>query len=138
MPGKIQHIIPSSDSRTAYVVVNNQIYRYNDRDGLLKSDTTISNEKFSRAVVKMESVNFGEKEVIITLTRNHVLYANGNQIINNVTSFFVHSESLLITTQQHTLICFELSSNGLDQLFTKDLTVQPWENKSNVQGVTIM
>ncbi|OXU28995.1 hypothetical protein TSAR_015024 [Trichomalopsis sarcophagae] len=132
MPGQIEHIVPSSDSKTVYIVVNNKIYSYNDRDGLSKSDLVIMNESSTRAMVKVEFVMFGEKEAIVTLSRKYVLYVNGKQVSNNITSFFVHSEFLLLTTLQHALICFKLDENGLDQLCTRDLTIQPWENEANV------
>lgn len=131
MPGQIEHIVPSADSKTAYIIVNNKIYTYNDRDGLSKSDLVITNESSTRAMVKVELTKFGEKEVIVALSRKYVLYVNGKQIANNVTSFSVHSEFLLLTTLQHALICFSLDDSGLDQLSTRDLTIQPWENEAN-------
>lgn len=131
MPGQIEHIVSSADSKTAYVVVNSKIYTYNDRDGLLKSDLVITNESSKRAVIKVEFVRFGEKDVIVALSRKYVLYVNGKQVANNVTSFFVHSEFLLLTTLQHALICLKLDDSGLNQLCTRDLTMQPWENESN-------
>lgn len=133
MPGQIEHIFPSSNSSIAYVVVNSKLYTFSDRDGLLKSDRKIvDDDSPTRALVQIESVEFSEKEVIIALTRKHVMYVDGKQVSNNVTSFFVHSEFLLITTLQHSLISFKLDENGLTQLCLRDLTIQPWnEPKEN-------
>ncbi|XP_058806417.1 putative elongator complex protein 1 [Phymastichus coffea] len=131
MPGQIEHIIPSSDSKIAYIVVEGKIYSYNDRDGVQKSDMLISNEGSIRAVIKVEFVKFNEKEVLVALTRKHILHVDGNPVANNVTSFSVHSEFLLITTLQHTLLCFKLNEIGLSQLCTKDLTIQHWNDVTN-------
>lgn len=141
MPGQIEHIIPSSDSKTAYVIVDGKVYTYNDRDGLKKSDQTIANDNLTRAVAKIEFVRFDEKEVLVALTRKYVLYVDGKQVANNVTSFSVHSDFLLMTTSQHSLLCFKLNAVGLRQLCTKDLTVQPWNNENSdihrTQGITL-
>lgn len=131
MPGEIQHIIPATDSKKAYVVVKNQLYTYNERDGIKKSSLKIVDESLTKAVIKIQAVKFEDKEAIIALTQKYVLYVDGKQVANNVTSFFTNAEFLLITTLQHTLICFKLDKNGYDQLCTKDLTVQPWESESN-------
>lgn len=131
MPGQIQHIIPSADSKTAYIVVENQLYTYNERDGIKKSSLKIADESLTRALIKIETVKFDDKEVFVALTRKHVLYVDGKQVSNNVTSFLVNTEFLLVTTLQHTLICFKLDQNGYNQLCTKDLTIKPWEAESN-------
>lgn len=131
MPGEVQHIIPSTDSKTAYIIVKNQLYSYNERDGIKKSPLKVADENLNTSVIKIEIVKFNDNESVITLTQKHVLYVDGKQVSNNVTSFFVSSEFLLITTLQHTLICFKLDQNGYNQLCTKDLTIQPWQLESN-------
>lgn len=129
MPGQIEHIIPSPDSRTAHVAVNGKLYAYSDRDGLRKSGLALE-EDSTRAARKIELVRFGERDALLALSRKHALHVDGKQVANNVTSFCVHSEFVLVTTLQHALICFGLDEAGLEQLCTGDLSAQPWENEA--------
>ncbi|XP_014224134.1 elongator complex protein 1 [Trichogramma pretiosum] len=122
MPGQIQHILTSSATGDAYIVCDNKLYTYSVVSGLEKSSLYLGDEP----PVKLEFVQFGSREVIVNLSRKHVLYVGGKQVANNVTSFHVHSEFFLITTLQHTLIAFRLDEDGLMQLENKDLTIQPW------------
>ncbi|KAJ8678919.1 hypothetical protein QAD02_014706 [Eretmocerus hayati] len=130
IPGQIEHIIVSPDSSKVYIVVNSKLYTYNSRDGLMKSNLKITDDSLDRAVVQIEFMKFNEKEVVVALSRKHVLYVDGEQVANNITSFFAHSDFLLLTTLQHSLISFRLDANGFAQLRTRDLTIEPWMNGS--------
>ncbi|XP_068622441.1 elongator complex protein 1 [Battus philenor] len=44
------------------------------------------------------------------------LYIDDLRVINNISSYFVHSNFLLITTLQHLLLCTELTQSGLEAL----------------------
>lgn len=79
----------------------------------------------------MEVVKIDSKDVIIALSCTNCFSIDGKEIAKNITSFYVHSDFLLLTTQQHTLICVPLNESGMEQLSKHDLTVKPWENGSN-------
>lgn len=80
---------------------------------------------------QVDIVEINQKDVLVCRTSNHRLYIDDKNISNNVTSFCLHSEFLLLTTLQHTLLCFSLNEQGLNQLMTSDLTVKPWENEGD-------
>ncbi|XP_014219597.1 elongator complex protein 1 isoform X2 [Copidosoma floridanum] len=133
MPGHIQHMVLNSNATTAYIVVSGQLYTYDDICGVQKSNLQLTSETTDKQMLKIEFMKFADEEVLVALTRKHILFVNGKQVANNVTSFFVHSQFLLITTLQHALVSFKLDDRGLKQLNNGALlNVQPWENK-NVQ-----
>lgn len=52
----------------------------------------------------------------IGLSHKGHLYINDRVIMNNVSSFFVHTHFLLLTILQHVLLCTELTRPGLDAI----------------------
>lgn len=52
----------------------------------------------------------------ISLTHKGQLYLDDKEVMNNVSSFFVHTHFLLITTLQHMLLCTELSKAGINAI----------------------
>lgn len=123
MDGLIQHIIPSPEMKEAYIVVGNSIMKYTKEHEVIPTDIQLQNY-----VHKVEAVSIGIKHVILSLHHRNCFALNGRQIANNITSFFVHSDFLLLTTAQHTLICVKLNEEDLEALGKQDLAVKPWEN----------
>ncbi|KOX68903.1 Elongator complex protein 1 [Melipona quadrifasciata] len=126
MDGLIQHIVPSPDSDEAYIIVNNSIVKYTRETELVP--ISIELQKYT---YKVEVVEVSGKHVILSLYHRNCFAVNGKQIANNVTSFFVHSEFLLLTTAQNTLVCVYLNESDFEELMKQDLTVKPWENELN-------
>ncbi|XP_072752046.1 putative elongator complex protein 1 [Anoplolepis gracilipes] len=123
----IEHIIPSPDADTAYIIVDSAVFKYTkDAEELDPTNILLREPCYQLEVVKIDS-----KDVIIALSCTNCFSIDGKEITKNITSFYVHSDFLLLTTQQHTLICVPLNETGMEQLSKHDLTVKPWENGSN-------
>ncbi|OAD52932.1 Elongator complex protein 1 [Eufriesea mexicana] len=99
MDGLIQQIVPSPDSGQAYIIVENSIVKYTKETEIIPIDVQLQ-----EYIYKVEVVKIAVKHVILSLYHRNCFAINGKQIANNITSFFVHSEFLLLTTTQHTLI----------------------------------
>ncbi|XP_076170382.1 elongator complex protein 1 isoform X1 [Ptiloglossa arizonensis] len=130
MDGLIQDIV-SSDAKEAYIIVENSIVKYKKEAELVPIDIQMLNYTY-----KVEIVKIGTKHVILSLSHRNSFSINGKQIGNNVTSFFVHSEFLLLTTLQHTLICVPINEKDFEKLVKQDLTVKPWKNLSDEKSFT--
>lgn len=126
MDGLIQHIVPSPDSDEAYIIVDNSIVKYTRETELVPISIELQNYTYEVEVVKVSG-----KHVILSLYHRNCFAINGKQIANNITSFFVHSEFLLLTTAQNTLVCVHLNESDFEELMKQDLTVKPWENELN-------
>lgn len=123
----IEYILPSLDANTAYIIVNRAIFKYTkDAEELDPTDILLRELCYQVEVIKIDS-----KDVIIALSCTNCFSIDGKEIAKNITSFYVHSDFLLLTTQQHTLICVPLNESGMEQLRKHDLTVRPWENGNN-------
>ncbi|KOC68440.1 Elongator complex protein 1 [Habropoda laboriosa] len=131
MDGLIQHIIPSPDSKEAYIVMENSIVKYTKETELIPIDVQLQDYTY-----KVEVVKLGAKHAILSLYHRNCFAINGKEIANNITSFFVHSEFLLLTTAQHTLICVNLNEEDFEELIKQDLTIKPWENQLNEKSFT--
>ncbi|KAL0127474.1 hypothetical protein PUN28_005627 [Cardiocondyla obscurior] len=122
----IEHIVSSPDSTTAYIKVKDQIYTFT-QDGSFKQITiTVPKSSIQLEVTKIDSI-----DVILALSQENNFSVDGKEIADNITSFYVHSDFMLLTTLQHTLICVLLNEAGIKQLSKHDLTVKPWLNKYN-------
>ena len=124
MDSAVEHVVPSPEKDAAYVVVDGNVLRYSDK--FMPVQVNLPEQ-----CTKVEIVNIEGKHVIISLSRKHRLFIDGNEVANNINSFFVHSDFLLLTTLHHTLICFPLNEKGIKQIGSSDLTLKPYENGKN-------
>lgn len=129
----IEYIIPSPDINTAYIIIDCKVFKYiKDTERLERKNILFIKElRYYVEVIKVEAIKIDSKDVIISLSSANCFSIDGKEIAKNITSFYVHSNFLLLITQQHTLICVPLNENGIQQLSKHDLTVKPWENGSN-------
>ncbi|XP_012140908.1 elongator complex protein 1 [Megachile rotundata] len=123
MEGLIQHIIPSPDPKEAYVIVGNSVLKWTPEEIIP------INTRLQGCIYQVEVVKIGIKHVILSLYHRNCFSINGKQVANNITSFFVHSEFLLLTTAQHTLICVNISEDDFERLTKENFTIKPWESK---------
>ena len=131
MDGLIQHIVGSPEPKEAYIAVGNSVVRYTSEAELIPTDVRLQDYAY-----KVEVAKIGAKLVVLSLSHRNSFSINGKHISNNVTSFCVHSEFLLLTTLQHTLICVGLNDEDFEVLVKQDLTVKPWESLSSERSVT--
>ncbi|XP_017891228.1 elongator complex protein 1 isoform X2 [Ceratina calcarata] len=127
--GLIQQIIPSPDFKEAYIIVDYSVIKYTKEKELLPVGMQLEDVNLS----KVEVVKIGTKHVVLSLNFWD-FRINGKQICNTVTSFFVHSEFLLLTTVHQTLISVRLNEEDFEELIKQDLTVKPWENNTNTKS----
>lgn len=71
---------------------------------------------FSVSCPKFDVVSLNDNLHFLGLTHKGTLFLNDAKILNNVSSFFVHTHFLLLTTLQHLLLCVELTPNGINAL----------------------
>lgn len=122
----IEHIVPSPDANIAYVIANNSVLKYTQNVGL-----TPTNIELKDPCYQVEVIKNGAKHIIVALSYTNCFSIDGREVANNITSFYIHSEFLLLTTLQHTLICIPLNKTGMEQLTKHDLTIKPWESGIN-------
>lgn len=84
--------------------------------GKLGEDLEIPDESFGVSCPKFDVFEIENEIYFIGLSHKGQLYINQKMIMNNVSSFFVHTHFLLLTTLQHVLLCTELSKPGLDAI----------------------
>lgn len=82
---------------------------------------------------KFDVFKAGDEVICIGLSHKGNLYFDDELILNNVTSFFIHSHFLLITTSQHLLLCVELNSTGVAALKSYRKTESPYVYKRNIE-----
>ncbi|CAL7938888.1 unnamed protein product [Xylocopa violacea] len=131
MDGLIQHIIPSPDSKEAYIVMANSVIKYTKETELEPTDIHLQD-----SACKVQVVRIGAKHSVLSLYHRNYFAINGEQIANNITSFFIHSEFLLLTTVQHTLICLKLNEDDFKQLVEQNFAIKPWESHLNKKSYT--
>lgn len=122
----IEHIVSCPNASTAYIKANDQIFKYT-KDGHFEQ----TNIMISKPCVRIEVVNIDSKDIILALSSENSFLIDGKEITKNITSFYIHSDFLLLTTLQHTLICVTLNQFGIKQLSKHDLTIKPWLNNTN-------
>ncbi|XP_015608261.1 putative elongator complex protein 1 [Cephus cinctus] len=130
MDGLIEHIVPSPNKDTAYIVVEGSVFKYSEHEGIVPTEVV-----FPESCSQVQVVRIGKKLVIVSRTERNRLYIDGKEVANNITSLCVHTEFLLLTTLQHALICVTLDERGFEQLFTQDFTVKPWENECDKTSI---
>lgn len=127
----IEHIISSPDASTAYIKVKERIFKYTKDKKLEQTNKTLN-----KLCVQMEVIEIDSKDVILALSLDNSFLIDGKEIAKNITSFYVHSDFLLLTTLQHTLICVPLNEIGIKQLYRHDLTIKPWLDNMNKLSLT--
>ena len=66
--------------------------------------------KTPKSCVKMEAVVVGSAAALVRLSAKNRLYVDETEVLNGATSFFVHSDFLLVTTIQHELKSLPLAA----------------------------
>ncbi|XP_047028993.1 putative elongator complex protein 1 [Helicoverpa zea] len=82
----------------------------------LGEDLEIQDVSFQVACPKFDVLLVENEVHFIGLSHKGHLYMNDRVIMNNVSSFFVHTHFLLLTTLQHVLLCTELTKAGLEAI----------------------
>ncbi|XP_041981011.1 elongator complex protein 1-like [Aricia agestis] len=88
------------------------VYKYDDKGASLES----YHDTLPAACPDFDVVSIDGETTIIGLSHKGCLYINKKLVLNNVNSYYVHTQYLLITTLKHLLICVELSKFGISDL----------------------
>uniref|UniRef100_A0A1E1VXL1 Elongator complex protein 1 n=1 Tax=Pectinophora gossypiella TaxID=13191 RepID=A0A1E1VXL1_PECGO len=77
---------------------------------------------------------------LIGLSHKGNLYIDNMMIMNNVSSFYVHTDFLVLTTLQHVLLCTELTNAGLNAIkeYSKNETAHVYKRKIERGGKLIV
>jgi len=127
----IEHIVPSPNANEAYIISGKVVFKYFDNCTELEQIITLEEECCQVEVIKIDS-----KHIIVALSRSNCLLIDGKEVAKHITSFYVHSDFLLLSTLQHTLICLLLDQNGIEQLNKHNLAIKPWENDGVFEKVS--
>lgn len=112
LPGAVTRIQSHpTDSSSIFLQLNNgEILQY--REGSIQ----IQDISFPVACQKFNVILIEEDLFFIGLTHKGNLLINGAVVLNNVSSFFVHTHFLLLTTLQHLLLCVEITKSGVSAI----------------------
>ncbi|XP_063627184.1 putative elongator complex protein 1 [Cydia splendana] len=113
LPEPVVRIEPHpNESSAAYLqLINGDIMLYTLGGSMEPQDVS-----FSVACPTFNVINVSDEIHFLSLTHKGTLYLDDEKILNNVSSFFVHTHFLLLTTLQHVLLCVELTPSGLNAL----------------------
>ncbi|XP_071449948.1 elongator complex protein 1 [Hetaerina americana] len=101
---------------------NGQILRYEIPNDI-SAFKNLKGEKVESLpiMIKMEVCRISGVEFIFGLTSKHRFYINNNEVLSDCSSFFVHSEYLLLTTNHHTLISVLLEKSSIEMFIARKL-----------------
>lgn len=105
------HLHPTDYSKVLLQSNSGDIYKYGI-GGSLESQ----NIAFPVSCPKFSVLSIDGSLYFLGLSHKNVLFLNDSSIMNGVSSYFVHTHFLLITTLQHLLLCTELSKAGFDAI----------------------
>nr|CAD7393378.1 unnamed protein product [Timema cristinae] len=81
-----------------------------------QNKVSLYNFNLSECCTKLNILRVEETEFVFGLSDRNRFYINTKEIANNVTSYTLHSEFILLTTLQHTLLCSRLDLDGIESL----------------------
>ncbi|CAB3244736.1 unnamed protein product [Arctia plantaginis] len=90
---------------------NGDIILYN-----LGGDIDIQDFSFGVSCPKFKVFLLKNDLYFIGLSHKGQLYINDQMVMNNVSSYYLHTHFLLLTTLQHVLLCVELTKDGIDAI----------------------
>lgn len=105
-----------TDKNVVYVNTDsNEVFTY--ICGLEKNCNEIGIQLSNELCPKFSVLAIDDDLQFIGLSLKGNLYINDTKVLSNISSYFVHSHFLLLTTTlKHLLLCVELSKDGLDAL----------------------
>ncbi|CAH0588039.1 unnamed protein product [Chrysodeixis includens] len=111
---------PSEDSKLFLQLQNGNIFQYT-----LGRTTEIQDVSFGVPCPQFNVFSIDDELHFIGLSHKSNLFIDNKKVMSNVSSFFVHTHFLLLTTLQHLLLCTELTKPGLDDI------IEYQKNESN-------
>ncbi|XP_014368772.2 elongator complex protein 1 [Papilio machaon] len=115
------------DPSTVFLQLNTgEIMKYSSG-----KNVTIQDISFKTSCSKFDIVFIQNKLHFLGLSQKGNLYIDNVSVLNNVSSYFVHTSFLLITTLQHYLLCTELSQTGFEAIteYQKNDSPQVYKRK---------
>lgn len=116
-----------TDPTIAFLLLrNDEIVQYNIGGAIEPRDFS-----FATTCPKFSVMSIDDNLHFIALSHKGNLYIDYLMIMNNVSSYFVHTHFLLITTLQHVLLCIELTKPGLNAIieYSKNETAHVYKRK---------
>ncbi|KAM3965504.1 elongator complex protein 1 [Aphomia sociella] len=112
LPGAVTRIEshPTDSSSLFLQLSNGEILQY------IESVINIEDTSFPIACPKFNLISIEGELFYLGLSHKGNLLINDATVLNNVSSFFVHTHFLLLTTLQHLLLCVELTKSGISAI----------------------
>ncbi|XP_059055717.1 elongator complex protein 1 isoform X2 [Achroia grisella] len=98
-----------------------------------KEKLEIQNIMFPVTCPNFNIISIKEDLYFIGLSHKGNLLINGAIALNNVSSFFIHTHFLLITTLQHLLLCVELTKSGISAIMEYQKTQSEYIYKRKIE-----
>ncbi|XP_063980475.1 elongator complex protein 1 [Diachasmimorpha longicaudata] len=121
MDGYIHHIVPTTDPNEAYLILDSGVLKYTHGEGIIPTEIILPEQ-----CDHVEAVRIGMRHVLVALGSRNRLFLDGAEVANNITSICIHSEFLLLTTLQHTLVTVRMNELGFSKFSTSTLSIKSW------------
>ncbi|KAL4704458.1 hypothetical protein ACJJTC_019557 [Scirpophaga incertulas] len=114
---------PSDSSKAFLQLTTGEIIKYHEGGSIDSIDILfpVPCQKFSVTLIDGNLIFLG-------LSYKNNLYLNNSLIMNGITSYFLHTDFILITTLQHMLLCTELTESGINAL-------KEYQNNEETKGI---
>lgn len=99
----------------------------------LGGNVNIIDQSFSVTCPKFDVVFIENELYFIGLTHKGQLYINDRMVMSNVSSYYVHTHFLLLTTLQHVLLCTELTKAGIEAITEYQKTESNYVYKRKIE-----
>lgn len=114
------------DSSTVFLQLNSgDIVKYTS------GNVIIQDISFKTSCSQFDIILIQNKLHFLGLSQKGIFYIDNVSVLNNISSYFVHTSFLLITTLQHYLLCTELSETGIEAIteYQKNDSSQVYKRK---------
>lgn len=124
------HLHPKNPYELFVHFNNGEIIGYNMESEIIPMDTSIC---LPIPCPRFSILVLDDELVFISLSHKGNLYYNDNLIMNNVSSYFIHTYFLLLTTLQHVLLCTEITKSGIQAIIDYQKTESPHVYKRKIE-----
>ncbi|XP_026826897.1 elongator complex protein 1 isoform X2 [Ooceraea biroi] len=122
MGTSIQHIVASPDPDEAYVVSDGCVYKFTEKS------VELTNIPLNETCCQVDVTKYGgkEKKYLVALTHTNRLLVDGCEFSKSILSYFIHTDALLFTTLQNTLICIPFLIKPMEQMKRDKFDYEHW------------
>ncbi|XP_072938370.1 putative elongator complex protein 1 [Epargyreus clarus] len=119
LPSAVTKICPHPTNASVLFLqlCTGEIIEYTLNESISPEDTS-----FPVSCMKFDVLSIDTDLYFLGLSHKGVMYINGTMVMNNVSSYFIHTNFLLVTTLKHLLLCTDLTKAGLKAISEHEKT----------------